>query len=477
MARKSLWSLSLFLAMAAALSAAVACRKDRSRAQWQERSEASIDLYDQGRYLAALPSAQQAAKIAEKVFGPADIRTAYALDHLGKVYRRTGELETSRPLFERAVKISAEALDTDAPKRAHFLDNLAELLMAQGKYDEAEDFYDDSLHLMQRSFGELSAPVSAAYTRLATLYTRWGVYAEAEKLIARLQDINSRIGASDAAMESAVAADLAEIYLKTDRVDQAREPCRRALSLRQRLPNNHLDLAQSLSSMGLLQLREGRLEEAQKSIQQAVDIYRSSPGADPQGLVEGWLDMAEVYAAQGRTKEAEDLFAKLLPQYENPYAQVKAAVRVAGYYQQRGRLDTAEPLYLQALAKQVTSPKADKKDREDILIRLAEISTGLGKHEQAEGYLRRALETNEAIHGEFDPSSVGIFAALARIQIARRRFDQAELWLGRMRRVADTHGRESSIGKKTLRRMAQIYRAMGRQDRAARLEQQADSGS
>jgi len=467
----------LFLALAIALLTAVACRKDRGQTQWRERSEASIDLYDQGRYLDALPPAQQAATIAERTFGPVDLRTAYALDHLGKVYRRTGELERARPLFERAVKISAEALDADAPRRAHFLDNLAELLMAEGKYDEAEDFYADSLHLMQRSFGELSAPVSAAYARLATLYTRWGVYAEAEPLIARLQDIDSRIGSSEADTEAAVDADLAEIDLKTGRVDLAREPCRRALSLRQRLPKNHLDLARSLSTLGLLHLREGRLEEAQSAIQQAVDIYRSSPGADPQGLVEGWLDMAEVYAAQGRTQEAETLFAKLLPMYDNPYAQVKAALRVAGYYQQRGRLDTAEPLYLQALAKQVTSPKADKKDREDILIRLAEVATGLGKQEQAEGYLRRALETNEDFRGRLDPSSLAILASMARLQVARHRFDRAELWMTRMRRVADAQGRGSSMARTNLRRMAQIYRAMGRNGRAARLEEQADSGS
>jgi len=475
MARKNLWL--LLLAAATALFVVVACRKDRSLAKWQQISEASIALYDQGRYIDALPSAKQASAIAEQAFGPADIRTAYALDHLGKVYRRIGQLETSRPLFERAVKISAEALDPGAPKRAHFMDNLAELLMAQGKYDEAEDFYDDSLHLMQRSFGELSAPVAAAYTRLTTLYTRWGVYAEAEKLIARLQDINSRIDASDTAMDAAIAANLAEIYLKTGRVDQAREPCRRALALRQRLPKNHLDLAQSLSSMGLLQLREGRLEEAQKSIHQAVDIHRASPGADPQGLVESWLDMAEVYAAQSRTQEAEKLFAKLLPLYENPYAQVKAAVRVARYYQQRGRLDTAGPLYLQALAKQVTSPKADKKDREDMLIRLAEISLGLGKPEEAEGYLRRALETNEALYGELHLSSLDILALLARLQIARHRLDRAELWVARMRKVADAYGHNSRIAKDTLRRMAQIYRSMGRKDRAARLDKQADSGS
>jgi tetratricopeptide (TPR) repeat protein len=463
--------------LAAIFAGAGACRKSYRESQWQKKSVASIDLFDQGRYLDALPPAQDAARLAETAFGTEDIRTAYALDHLGKVYRRLGELEKARELFERAVKISSAVLDPDAPKRAHFLDNLAELLMTQGKYDEAEDAYQNSLHLMQRSFGELSSPVATAYARLAALYTRWGVYEEAEPLFRRLQDINYRVGSSDDAMDAAVAAGRCKIYLEDGRLDLAREQCSRALTLRERLPKNHLDLAQTLSTLGLLQLREGQVDEAQKSIQQAVDIYRLSPAADPQGLAEGWFNMAEVYAAQGRDSEAEQLFTKILPMFGNPYSQVKAATRVARYYQNRSRLDTAQSLYLQALARQASTPKADKQDQEALLVGLAQVSAGLGNNERASGFLERALKTNTALHGDFDPSSVDILAALARLKIAQHRSDQAERWLTRMRQVADTHGHESTLGKGVLLRMAKLYRDMGRKDKALRLEREAEAGS
>jgi hypothetical protein len=66
---------------------------------------------------------------------------------------------------------------------------------------------------------------------------------------------------------------------------------------------------------------------------------------------------------------------------------------------------------------------------------------------------------------------------MAKLQIARHRLDRAELWMSRMRKVADVQGGEGPTAKDTLRRMAQIYRAMGRPARAARLERQADSGS
>ncbi|MBI5241329.1 MAG: tetratricopeptide repeat protein [Elusimicrobia bacterium] len=468
--------LALALVLPASLCLAAACRRARET-RWQERSVAGLTLYDQGRYQEARPLALEGMRLAEESFGSADLRTAYALDFLGKVERRLGRLERARELFERAVGIAAEALGPDAPQRAHFLDNLAELLTAQGKYDEAEVLYQDSLRLMQRDFGELSVPVSAAYARLAALYVRWGVYEEAEPLVRRLEAINTRVGSSDEAADSAVAAAHCTFHLQAGELDAAWEDCTRALAKRRRLPKNHLDLAEALSAAGLMHLRSGSVEEARACSQKALAIYRERPGADPQGLVESWLTLAEVAAAEGRDAEAEELFAKLLPLYSNPYALVKALARVAGHYQSRGRLDIAERLYLQALAKQVSSPKADKRDREALLMRLAEVSVGLGRHGRAEGYLRRALETNESLHGALDPGSAAIIAALAQVQLARRRPDRAEPWLARLRRLADSRGRDSSVGRDVLRRMARLYERMGRADKAARLQAQVDAGS
>jgi tetratricopeptide (TPR) repeat protein len=468
--------LAAALVLPTALCLAAACRKART-VHWQEKSVAGLELYGQGRYGDALPVAQEAARLAQEAFGPGDLRTAYALDLLGKVHRQLGRLEKAEELFTSALETGARSLGPDEPKRAHFLDNLAETLMAQGKYDEAEDRYSDSLRLMQRNFGELSVPVSAAYARLATLYTRWGVYEQAEPLIRRLQDINARVGSSDEAADAAVAAARCEIDRRTGEIDRARENCAQALSLRRRLPKNHLDLAEALRGAGLAHLRSGSADEAGRLVRQALAVYKDRPAADPQGLRESLLALAEVEAADGRDAESERLFAEVLPLHENPYALVKAAYRAAGHYQRRGRLDIAEGLYLQALAKQVASPKADKRDREDLLMRLAEVSVGLGRHERAEGFLRRALDVNEEIHGELDPSSAAILAALARVQVARRRFDRAAPWLARLRRLADSRGHGTPTGKGALLRLARLYRDMGRVEKAAGLEALADSGS
>lgn len=468
--------LAAALVLPTALCLAAACRKAKT-VHWQEKSAAGLELYAQGRYGEALPAAQEAARLAQESFAPGDLRTAYALDLLGKTHRQLGRLDQAQELFERALETAAQSLGPDEPKRAHFLDNLAETLMAQGRYDEAEDRYTDSLRLMQRNFGELSVPVSAAYARLAALFIRWGVYEQAEPLIRRLRDIDSRVGASDETADASVDASLCALSLRAGDTEDALQTCGRTLTARRRLPKNSLDLAEALRGDGLAQLRAGSAGEAGRLVRQALAVYRERPAADPQGLRESLLALAEVEGAEGRDAEADRLFTEVLPLYENPYALVKAVLRAGGHYQRRGRLDIAEGLYLQALAKQVASPKADKRDREDLLMRLAEVSVGLGRHERAEGYLRRALEANESLHGELDPSSVAILAALARVHVARRRFDRAAPWLARLRRLADSRGERSTVRQDALRRLARLYRDMGRPVQAAKLEVLAGPGS
>ena len=468
--------LAAALVLPTALCLAAACRKAKT-VHWQEKSAAGLELYGQGRYSEALPVAQEAARLAQESFGPGDLRTAYALDFLGRAERQLGRLTPAEEHFESALQTAAQTLGPDEPKRAHFLDNLAEVLMAQGRYDDAEDRYTDSLRLMQKNFGEISVPVSAAYARLAALFIRWGVYEQAKPLISRLRDIDSRVGASDDAADASVAASLCALSLRAGSAEDALSACDRALAKRRRLPKNSLDRAEALRGAGLAQLRTGGVEEGARRIREALAVYRERPAAAPAGLLESLLAAAEAAAAEGKDAEAERLFSDALPLYENPYSLVKAASRAAGYYQKRGRLDIAEGLYLQALAKQVSSPKADKQDREDLLMRLAEVSVGLGRQERAEGYLRRALEANESMHGVFDPSSVPILAALARVRLAQRRADLAAPWLAKLRRLADSRGERSTVRQDALRRLARIYRDMGRPAQAAKLEALAEPGS
>jgi tetratricopeptide (TPR) repeat protein len=460
--------------LTALVLAASACRKDDRPERWMKTSEASADLLEQGRYREALAPAQDAAKLAEETFGPRDLRTAYALDHLGKVRRRNGELEEARELFERAVGISAEVLDPDAPKRAHFLDDLAELLAAQGNFDESEERYQRSLRLMQRNFGEFSPSVSAAYTRLAALYTRWGVYQEAENTLRRVGAINARAGIVDDVWDASADASLCRIYLETDRADLAREACPRSLSVRERFPKNDLDLAQSRTLVGILRLREGRLEEAEGSLSQAVDAYRLNPAADRQGLMEALLGMAELYSVQGRDREAEALFGQLLSQYDNPYARAKARRRAAAHYQRRGKTQQAQALYVQALSDVVQSPKSDKRDLEGLLVDLAEVTASQGHAQDSEALLRRALAADEELNGTSAPSSLNVLAALASAEVSLHRLDRARLCCARMRRIAESFGPE---GRRTaFHRLAAVYRTMGRADEAERLEDRADFG-
>jgi tetratricopeptide (TPR) repeat protein len=63
-----------------------------------------------GHYREAIPIAQRALTIREKVFGPEHPYTAQALNHLGDFYRATGTYAKAEPLLQRALAIREKVL-------------------------------------------------------------------------------------------------------------------------------------------------------------------------------------------------------------------------------------------------------------------------------------------------------------------------------------------------------------------------------
>ena len=99
----------------------------------QALNEKVVQLYQQGRYREALPLAQRALEIREKVLGPEqhpDI--ANSLNNLALLYRVMGRYEQAEPLYQQALEIREKVLGQQHPDIANSLNNLAVLYYAHG---------------------------------------------------------------------------------------------------------------------------------------------------------------------------------------------------------------------------------------------------------------------------------------------------------------------------------------------------------
>src|SRR4029450_11660985 len=85
----------------------------------------AFDLRRAGKYDEALPSAERALEIRERVLGPDHPDVAAAIDGLAGIYSYRGEYVKAEPLYKRALDIREKALGKDHPDNSERLNNLA----------------------------------------------------------------------------------------------------------------------------------------------------------------------------------------------------------------------------------------------------------------------------------------------------------------------------------------------------------------
>ena len=92
-----------------------------------------IALYQAGKYAEAIPLAQQALAIREKLLKPDDPAVATALYILAALYTSQGRYADAEPLSKRALAIYEKALGPDHQIVALSLNNLGGLYDSQGR--------------------------------------------------------------------------------------------------------------------------------------------------------------------------------------------------------------------------------------------------------------------------------------------------------------------------------------------------------
>src|SRR5215475_13533274 len=164
---------------------------DDDRALYEARKLISecVRLRSAGKYDEALPLAERALEIRQRVLGPSHREVALATNHLALVYFDKGEYGKAEPLYKRALPIIEKSLGEDHPTTAQSISDLAELNHSQGKYAEAEPLYKRALEIREKALGKDHPDTADSLNNLALLYYQRGNYAEAETFYKRALDI------------------------------------------------------------------------------------------------------------------------------------------------------------------------------------------------------------------------------------------------------------------------------------------------
>jgi CHAT domain-containing protein/Tfp pilus assembly protein PilF len=443
-------------------------------AEAKQLDQQVINLYSQGKYQEAIPLAQRALTIWEKVRGKdhPDVANglnnlavlyrqqgkydgvelllqrslaiwekargknhpdvAISLDNLAGLYESQGKYTQAKPLYQRALVIREKALGKDHPDVAISLNNLAGLYESQGKYAQAEPLYQRSLVIKEKVLGKDHPGVTTSLNNLAVLYRQQGKYAEAEPLLQRALTIWEKNQGKDHPSVATSLNNLAGLYEIQGKYDEAVSLYKRSLAIREKvLGKDHPDVAISLNNLAGLYDRQGKYEEAEKSYKRSLSILEQILGKDHINVANILNNLAALYRKQGEYIQAEPLYKRSLGILEKVWGEnhqdfADSLNNLAVLYRNQGKYTQAEPLFQRSLT---IREKVLGKDHPDVAIslnNLAELYNNQGKYTQAESLYKRSLSTLEKKWGKDHPSVATSLNNLAELYRNQGKYAQAE---------------------------------------------------
>lgn len=321
-------------------------------AEAQRLDEAIFQLHAEGRYQQAIPLAQQALAIHERVPSSESPDTANALNSLAVLYQGTGAFAKAEPLFKRALAIYEKKLGPDHRNTASTLNNLADFYRVTGAYAKAEPLFQRALDICEKKLGPDDPDTAGTLNNLAVLYQETGAYAKAEPLYQRTIAIAEKVFGPEHENTARSLNNLARLYSLTGAYAKAEPLYQRALAaLEKVLGSDHPDTIATLSNLGLLYQNTGAYEKAEPILQRALALAEKAPGLL---TAEAALNnLAFLYQISGAYAKAEPLYKRALVidekiRPEHPDT-AQLLNNLAILYAEVGAQATAEPLFERVL--------------------------------------------------------------------------------------------------------------------------------
>jgi tetratricopeptide (TPR) repeat protein len=284
-----------------------------------------------GKLSHALREERRALSMASQKFGKNHVQTARLFSALGVIYARCAQFARAETCQRRAMNVFLA--NRDAVNTAFAQSKLAYVLTSIGRFDEAAQLHLAAIDATAAVHGTNSVDVAVMRGNLGYVRFRQGRLDEALELHRRaLADIersyqvpksssDGHNGDTDHPAVARACHDTAELLLELGELAEAEKLHARALAIRRaRYGARHSDVATSFRGMALVEAARGRYQDAQRSIQCAIDIMRECVEETHPKLAKFIFDHARIVYLQGDYKEATRLYEKAISGWRQAYS-------------------------------------------------------------------------------------------------------------------------------------------------------------
>jgi CHAT domain-containing protein/Tfp pilus assembly protein PilF len=363
-----------------------------------------VKLAQLGRYQEAIPLAQRALAICEKLLGPNHEETAGYLNDLAELYFYTKDNAAAEPLYERALTMRERVLGPKHPDTALTLNDLATLHVATGHYAKAEPLYQRALAIREEVLGPDHSDTAASLNGLAVLYGHIGARAKAEPLFGRAFTIYEKTLGPENPNTARVLYNLAKFYEDAgDAGDyvKAEALLQRALMIFEKtLGTAHPETTRLLMDVCGLYLTTGAYGKGEPFAKRALAIIEGTKGPEDPDTARALENLAFFYRLTGDYVKAEPLFERALAIFEKTKGAedpdtAGAVNNLAGMYRATGAFAKAEALYKRTLAALEKAQIPVHSRTATVLNNLGVLYQQMGAYVQAETFYKLALGAYE----------------------------------------------------------------------------------
>ncbi|ODG98827.1 NB-ARC domain-containing protein [Nostoc sp. KVJ20] len=315
-----------------------------------------------------------------------------------------------------------------------------------------------------------------AFVGNARFYEGQGLYDKAVSWREqRLEITKQRLGEEHPDVATSLN-DLAQLYRSQGRYSEAESVHVQALALRRNLlGDEHPDVATSLNNLAVLYRLQGRYREAEPLYIQALALRRNLLGDEHPDVATSLNNLAVLYSFQSRYSEAEPVHIQALALRrqllgdEHPDV-AESLHNLAGLYNYQGRYSEAEPFAIQALALFRKLLGKEHPFVAQSLNNLALIYSFQSKYSEAEPLLIEALELTRKLLGDEHPDVAQTLNNLALLYNYQGRYSEAEpLYIQALELKRKLLGDEHQDVATNLNNLAYLYRDQGRYSEAETL--------
>jgi tetratricopeptide (TPR) repeat protein len=383
-------------------------------------------LLDDGRAAEAVEAARALVEAHEREHRGDRVALASDLAYLGRRFAligacQAGTWDAAETYVRRALLLRAAALPERDLCVAESRSLLASVLYARGSYEEGESLEKAAL-AAKTAAGPAAAPQRRAGLRdVGLLLLKQGKYTEAEPFLRGVLEAIDREPAADAGARARALQALGELLRAQDRYDEARARFQEARTELERAPApDFARLADVTSSLAGLYLDRAEYGDAEREARRFLDILDAHPDVlTPERRVIGLNNLGEIYRRQGRLEDAEAILADALAAAREALCPENPTLlffrnNLAMLYADRGERERAEALYRESLEATERALGPRHPSVAQCLHDLGGLLQTSGRAAEAVPLVDRALAIREEVFGPDHPVTASTRLARAR---------------------------------------------------------------